>query len=166
VARAAIPSPGGSISSCINPNTGALRVVDAQAGRPAGVVGLDCGRYDARTVSLPPGTWEVTAQVLANGTARGFAQDNRREVACGPELNPDRIGDGGHAILAGVPDADLDVRAQWTWIVSNPGPANLTWNLGCVVSWPRRFNSVSDDTDVDISNSMLIARPVAAVVSS
>jgi hypothetical protein len=47
-----------------------------------------------------------------------------------------------------------------------PGPANLTWNLGCVVSWPRTFNSVSDHTDVYIDHSVLIARPVAAVVSS
>jgi hypothetical protein len=34
------------------------------------------------------------------------------------------------------------------------------------VSWPNLFNSVSDRTDAYIDNSVLIARPVAAVVSS
>ena len=44
-----------------------------------------CAYLDAGIVSLPPGVWEVTAQVWVDSSANGFLQDNRREVTCKPQ---------------------------------------------------------------------------------
>ena len=62
-------------------------------------------------------------------------------------------------------DIDEDVRAGWTWIVDNPGPENLSWNLWCVVSFPMFFGSVTEDTRTFINQAVIIARPVASVIN-
>jgi|GEM_PF-3350353 hypothetical protein len=232
VAWAAIPSQGGSITGCINPTTGALRVIDAGAGQqcsswergvtwnqqgptgpagatgsvgpqgpagpvgpqgPAGPVAPDpvlvskvfprvsgapsgnlvageipgcqftsgvgpiCGRLDVGSLSLPPGTWEVTAQILADVSARTVF-DPSRFIRC------DESRSSSDKIEIKMDDNEEDYRQSWTWIVTNTGQTNLTWTLGCVVDRPL-FNSVADKTWAYVSYAVLIARPVGSVAS-
>jgi hypothetical protein len=227
VAWAAIPATNGTITGCINPTTGAIRVIDAQAGQrcssfersvtwnqqgqpgatgatgpigpqgpagpagpqgPAGPVAPDpvlvskvfprasgspsgnlaageipgcqftpgvgavCGRLDVGTLSLPPGTWEVTAQVLADVSARTVF-DPSRFIRC------DQSRSSSDKIEIKMDDNEEDYRQSWTWIVTNAGPTDLTWTLGCVVDRPT-FSSVADKTWAFISYAVLIARPV------
>jgi hypothetical protein len=231
VAWAAIPSSNGSITGCINPTTGGLRVVDAEAGQtcasferrvtwnqqgqqgPAGArgaigpagpagpagpvgptgpaapdtvlvsrvfprasgapqgnlaagevpgcqftsgVGAICGRLEVGSLSLPPGTWEVNAQLLADVSARTVF-DPSRFIRC------DESRSSSDKIEIKMDDNEEDYRQSWTWIVTNTGQANLTWTLGCVVDRPL-LSSVADKTWAYVSYAVLIARPVAAVV--
>jgi hypothetical protein len=232
VAWASIPATNGSITGCINPTTGALRVVDAAAGQtcssfersvtwnqegqpgatgatgpigpqgpagpvgpqgPAGPVAPDpvlvstvfprasgapsgnlaageipgcqftagvgtiCGRLDVGSLSLPPGTWEVTAQLLTDVSARTVF-DPSRFIRC------DESRSSSDKIEIKMDDNEENYRQSWTWIVSNTGQSNLTWSLGCVVDRPL-FSSVADKTWAYVNYAVLIARPVGTVTS-
>ena len=125
--------------------------------------GFVCGRLDAGSVSLPPGTWEVTAQVLADSTAAYVLADNRRELTCSPAVNPRLPADDQLRVL--MTETVRDYRPTWTWIVTNAGPDSLAWNLGCVTSYPL-FSSFAEKTDSSVAHAVIIARPVASVIES
>ena len=119
-------------------------------------VGTTCGRLDVGAVTLPPGTWEVTAQLLADVSARTVF-DPSRFIRCDVERS------SSDKIEMKMDDNEEDYRMTWTWIVNNPGPGDLAWTLGCVVHRPL-FGSLTDKTYTYISYAVIIARPVGQVI--